>query len=70
MGKPFADGIWEDIYREEARTTNASLPAERFTKSFQAYLDSRLTLEDLMASKEETKKRCERGQKHGGDDAK
>jgi len=61
MGKPFAGDIWEDIYREEARTISACAPAERFSKSFQAYLDSRLTLDDLMASKEkEEKKRCER----------
>ena len=55
MGKPYAGDVWEDIYRVSTATPPPPAP-EKFSKSFQAYLDTRLTLEDLMKAEEQLKK--------------
>lgn len=52
MGKPYTGDVWEDIYRVSTARAPTRCPPppapEKFSKSFQAYLDTRLTLEDLM----------------------
>jgi len=54
MGKPYMGEDWESEKaktkeKEEERKKKENSPApEKFTKSFQDYLNSRLTLEDLM----------------------
>lgn len=55
MGKPYAGDVWEDIYRVSTAPPPPPDP-EKFSKSFQAYLDTRLTLEDLMKAEEQLKK--------------
>jgi hypothetical protein len=55
MGKPFAGESWEDIYRPTPKVKEEPIQ-QKFSKSFQAYLDSRLTLEDLMKAEDEKKK--------------
>jgi hypothetical protein len=59
MGKPYAGDVWEDIYRVSTTRAPTRCPPpapEKFSKSFQAYLDTRLTLEDLMKAADEEKK--------------
>jgi hypothetical protein len=48
MGKPYTPEDWELRVANDEKKSASPLPTERFTKSFQDYLDSRLTLEDLM----------------------
>jgi hypothetical protein len=51
-GKPSVVEDWElTTANHEKKTTPPT--TEKFTKSFQEYLDSRLTLDDMMKSKEE-----------------
>ena len=53
MGKPYVGEDWEKEKEKEKEPVNekkSSPTPEKFTKSFQDYLNSRLTLEDLMKS--------------------
>ena len=58
MGKPESVENWEDIYsvQEEERKKIPPAP-EKFTKSFQDYLDSRLTYEEMMNQSDAEKKK-------------
>ena len=52
MGKPYMGEDWEieKAKEKKKKEEETSPPSSRFTKSFQEYLKSRLTLEDLMKS--------------------
>ena len=55
MGKPESVENWDMVNIEEKKT---SPPApEKFTKSFQDYLDSRLTYEEMMNQSDAEKKK-------------
>jgi len=54
MGKPYTAQDWElPVAKEEKKSSN-SPPKEKFSKSFQEYLNTRLTLEDLMKAEKPT----------------
>ena len=56
MGKPESVENWDSVNIEEK---NTSPPApEKFTKSFQDYLDSRLTYEEMMNQSDAEKKKA------------
>lgn len=58
MGKPESIENWEDIYRANIEEKKKSTPApEKFTKSFQDYLNSRLTYEEMMNQSDAEKKK-------------
>jgi len=48
MGKPYTAQDWELPVANEEKKSSNSPPTEKFSKSFQEYLNTRLTLEDLM----------------------
>jgi len=59
MGKPYTGDEWE-LWRakEEEKEQKKSTPApEKFTKSFQDYLNSRLTYEEMMNQSDAEKKK-------------
>jgi len=56
MGKPESVENWDSVNIEEK---NTSPPApEKFTKSFQDYLNSRLTYEEMMNQSDAEKKKA------------
>lgn len=56
MGKPESVENWDSVNIEEQKT---SPPApEKFTKSFQDYLNSRLTYEEMMNQSDAEKKKA------------
>jgi len=58
MGKPYAGDEWELWRAKEKKEQKSSTPApEKFTKSFQDYLDSRLTYEEMMNQSDAEKKK-------------
>jgi hypothetical protein len=52
MGKPYTPEDWELRVANDEKKSASPLPTERFTKSFQDYLDSRLTLYEMMKKTE------------------
>ena len=58
MGKPYTGDEWELWRAKEEKEQKKSPPAqEKFTKSFQDYLDSRLTYEEMMNQSDAEKKK-------------
>ena len=58
MGKPYTGDEWELWRAKEEKEQKNSTPApEKFTKSFQDYLDSRLTYEEMMNQSDAEKKK-------------
>ena len=55
MGKPYTGDEWE-LWREKEQKKSTPAP-EKFTKSFQDYLDSRLTYEEMMNQSDAEKKK-------------
>ena len=57
MGKPYTGDEWE-LWRAKEEKEQKSTPApEKFTKSFQDYLNSRLTYEEMMNQSDAEKKK-------------
>jgi hypothetical protein len=57
MGKPYTGDEWELWRAKEEKEQKSSTPApEKFTKSFQDYLNSRLTYEEMMNQSDAEKK--------------
>ena len=54
MGKPESVEIWDMVIIEEKKSPPAP---EKFTKSFQEYLTSRLTYEEMMNQSDAEKKK-------------
>ena len=58
MGKPYTGDEWELWRAKEEKEQKKSTPApEKFTKSFQDYLNSRLTYEEMMNQSDADKKK-------------
>jgi len=58
MGKPYTGDEWELWRAKEEKEQKKSTPApEKFTKSFQDYLNSRLTYEEMMNQSDAEKKK-------------
>lgn len=58
MGKPYTGDEWELWRAKEEKEQKKSPPApEKFTKSFQDYLNSRLTYEEMMNQSDADKKK-------------
>ena len=58
MGKPYTGDEWELWRAKEEKEQKSSTPApEKFTKSFQDYLNSRLTYEEMMNQYDAEKKK-------------
>ena len=58
MGKPYTGDEWELWRAKEKKEQKKSTPApEKFTKSFQDYLKSRLTYEEMMNQSDAEKKK-------------
>ena len=58
MGKPYAGDEWELWRAKEEKEQKSSPPApEKFTKSFQDYLNARLTYEEMMNQSDAEKKK-------------
>ena len=59
MGKPYAGDEWELWRAKEVAEQKNSTPApEKFTKSFQDYLNSRLTYEEMTNQSDAEKKKA------------
>lgn len=52
MGKPYTPEDWELRVADDEKKSVSTLQTEKFTKSFQDYLDSRLTLDDMLKTEE------------------
>ena len=58
MDKPYTGDEWELWRAKEEKEQKKSTPApEKFTKSFQDYLNSRLTYEEMMNQSDAEKKK-------------
>jgi len=58
MGKPYTGDEWELWRAKEEKENKKSTPApEKFTQSFQDYLNSRLTYEEMMNQSDAEKKK-------------
>jgi len=58
MGKPYTGDEWELWRAKEEKEQKTSTPQpEKFTQSFQDYLDSRLTYEKMMDQSDAEKKK-------------
>jgi hypothetical protein len=57
-GKPLMVEDWELTVASDEKKSVSPPPTERFTKSFQEYLDTRLTLDEMMKTAAAAKKKA------------